>query len=222
MQEGLRDLFERWGLPQRIRVDNGAPWGTGSDLPTALALWWIGLGIDPIWNHPHSPRENAKIERFNGLIESWGDPKRCPDLVAWQARVAWVARVQREVYPSVGNQTRLEANPALSEVGRPYEREREAQQWQLERVQQYLSRSAWSRRVDKVGRISLYNRAYPVGREHRGKEVWVRFDAANHAWVITTEGGEELRRHPADEISAQRICSLDVMARHKRNAAPKR
>ncbi len=216
MQERLQALFERWGLPQRIRVDNGAPWGTGSDLPTALALWWIGLGIEPIWNHPHSPRENAKVERFNGLLESWGDPTRCADFAAWQERVAWVVRMQREVYPSVGEQTRLEANPTLLEVRRPYARRREAAQWQLARVQQYLSQGAWSRRVDKVGRISLYNRPYAVGRGHRGEQVWVRFDPLRNAWLITAEHGESLVSHPAHEISAARICALDVMQHRTR------
>ena len=76
MQQALRGLFVRWGLPQRLRVDNGAPWSTWADLPPALVLWWVGLGIEPIFNHRHCPTENAKVERCNGLIAAWGEPGR--------------------------------------------------------------------------------------------------------------------------------------------------
>ena len=34
--ETLRHAFERWGLPGRIRVDNGYPWVSTGDLPTEL------------------------------------------------------------------------------------------------------------------------------------------------------------------------------------------
>lgn len=74
VQEALRRLFERWGLPARIRVDNAAPWSPWADLPAALALWWVGLGIEPIFNPVHCPKENAFVERCNGLIEPWGEP----------------------------------------------------------------------------------------------------------------------------------------------------
>ena len=33
MQQQLRAAFARWGLPHRLRVDNGKPWGSWSDLP---------------------------------------------------------------------------------------------------------------------------------------------------------------------------------------------
>src|SRR5690349_13098646 len=96
VQARMRLLFERWGLPERIRVDNGAPWASWADLPTALALWWIGLGIEPIWNHAHCPKENACVERCNGLLAAWGDPSRCADFDAWQQTCAWLAHTQRE------------------------------------------------------------------------------------------------------------------------------
>src|SRR5579872_5091398 len=86
VQARMRPLFERWGLPERIRVDNGAPWGGWSDLAPALALWWVGLGITPIWNHPHCPKENAFVERCNGLVGSWAEPSLCPDWPTWQQK----------------------------------------------------------------------------------------------------------------------------------------
>ena len=96
MQAVLRSLFERWGRPQRLRVDNGAPWGPGDDLPSPLMLWLIGLGIAPIYNPPGRPTENAKVERTNGTVNRWAEPERCADYAAWKQKLEWVARVQRE------------------------------------------------------------------------------------------------------------------------------
>src|SRR5438876_11413579 len=77
VQQALRGLFVRWGLPQRLRVDNGAPWSAWADLPPALVLWWVGLGIEPIFNDRHCRTENAKVERCNGLIAAWGERGVC-------------------------------------------------------------------------------------------------------------------------------------------------
>src|SRR5260370_35103991 len=92
VQQALRERFAQWGLPARIRVDNGVPWATWSDPPRALVLWWLGLGIEPLWNHPHSPREDPKVERSNGLIDAWGEPSRCPDYPARERRPAVLTR----------------------------------------------------------------------------------------------------------------------------------
>ena len=43
----FRRMFSRWGLPERLRLDNGHPWGSARDLPPELALWLVGLGVVP-------------------------------------------------------------------------------------------------------------------------------------------------------------------------------
>jgi hypothetical protein len=62
----LRPTCERWGIPGGVRVDNGVLWGHPGDLPSALALWLIGLGTFGMhWNHARRPHENGQSERFN-------------------------------------------------------------------------------------------------------------------------------------------------------------
>jgi transposase InsO family protein len=226
VQEVLRGLLERWGRLQRLRVDNGAPWGPGNDLPPPLMLWLIGLGILPIWNPPCRPTENAKVERTNGTVNRWAEPARCEDYAAWEAKLAWTARVQREEYPAVGGQSRLAAHPELAAQPRPYRREEEEAEWQLERVTSYLAQGKWPRYVSERGQISLYGKAYEVGRGHRKQQVWVRFDAETCEWVIEGKEGEPLRRHRAEQITAERICTLTVSKPHasskKRSRAEER
>jgi len=210
----LRDAFTEWGLPDRIRLDNGHPWGSWNDLPRALALWLIGLGVGMIWNDPCCPKENAKVERTQGVTQQWAEPPRCPDRTHLAPRLEWAVHMQRESYPAIHGQTRLEAHPALAQRRRPYTRDEEETLWDLSRVDAFLSRGVWRRLVSQTGQISLYNRNYRVGRSHAGKEVSVLFAATVRQWVIQDAGGEELARHEAEQLTYNRIMELDVMHRH--------
>jgi hypothetical protein len=213
VQAFLRQVFSEWGLPERLRVDNGVPWGSWNDLPPALALWWIGLGISTIWNHPHSPEENCFVERANGLLDQWGEPSSCRSLAEWSERIKWLIRTQREEYPAKAGQSRAAAYPSLYRNPRRYLEADEDSQWDLRRVQAYLAQGRWARQVSTVGQITLYNRAYSVGRAHAGCQVWVGYDLASCSWVIVDERGQELVRHSASEITAERIHRLSVSYR---------
>src|SRR5205823_7991421 len=65
-QAEFRRAFARWGLPQRIRVDNGVPWGSDDGGPTELACWLVGLGVGVVWNPPRRPQANGVVERSQG------------------------------------------------------------------------------------------------------------------------------------------------------------
>lgn len=217
VQAACRQIFQQWGLPGALRVDNGAPWGSWNDLPPALALWWLGLGITVVWNRPRHPQANGVVERWQGLLEAWGEPGQCADRAAWEARLGWVVQVQREQYPAIDGASRLAAYPGLAERGRPYDLAQEAAQWQLSRVTAYLAQGLWPRRVSRVGQISLYNRAYGVGRAYAGQSVWVRFDAVTHAWVVQDEAGRAVVRHPAQQMTTERIVGLTVSEGERHN-----
>jgi hypothetical protein len=213
VQACLRQLFAEWGLPERLRVDNGAPWGSWNDLPPALALWWMGLGIDLIWNHPHHPQENGFVERANGLLDAWGEPASCPSFTVWSERLAWLVQTQREEYPAREGQSRGVAYRALYTNARRYACEQEAKIWDLEKVQAYLGQGRWVRQVSSVGQITLYGHTYGVGRAYAKSQVWVRYDRASAVWVVQDEQGQEVARHAASQITADCICRLEVYER---------
>jgi transposase InsO family protein len=59
-------LFRESGLPQRIRSDNGVPFATQAlGRLSALAVWWIRLGIRPDLIEPGSPHQNGRHERMH-------------------------------------------------------------------------------------------------------------------------------------------------------------
>ena len=226
VQAVLRDWFTRWGLPGQIRIDNGAPWGSWSDLPPDLALWLLGLGIALLWNRPRHKQGNAVIERAHGVCQRWVEPGTCPSAAELQTRLDWATTLQRETYPAIAGQSRLAAYPALAVGGRPYAPTQEDAQWEERRVWTWLGSRIWTRRVDKVGRISLANRAVGVGRSWTGQDVTVRLvihDAAP-LWVIRDAQGHVLRQQSAPELSRTRILALDVSRRRpppRRPAKPR-
>lgn len=206
----LREAFATWGRPDRLRVDHGSPWGSWNDLPPPLALWAIGLGIAMHWNRPRHAQENGKVERCHGVLAGWVEPTTCPDAATLQTRVTAASRMQREVYPAVQGQARRVAFPGLTASDHPYTPATEAALFDQRRVWRYLAERVWRRRVDKVGRISLYNRPLGVGRAWAGQEVVVGFDADAAAWIVQDAAGHLIRRWPAPELSRARIRRLDV------------
>ncbi|MDL5602287.1 DDE-type integrase/transposase/recombinase, partial [Bacillus subtilis] len=47
VQERLIEVFRRYGLPERINTDNGAPWGSPRNPGelSELGVWLVSLGI---------------------------------------------------------------------------------------------------------------------------------------------------------------------------------
>lgn len=213
----MRRFFAERGLPARLRVDNGHPWGSPRDLPTDLALWLIGLGIEVHWNRPRRCQENGVVERGHGVLARWSEPATCRDGDELAARLEQAAALQREAYPTGrGRGSRLAAYPALAAGGRPYDPARERRQWDVRRVWRWLGARHWRRVVDKVGRISLYNRPVGVGRRWAGQTVVVTFDPDRREWVVHDARGAELGRRPAPELSRQRIWTMTVAGRRTR------
>jgi hypothetical protein len=66
----LEAAFREFGLPDRIRTDNGAPFGSnGESGLTALSVWWIKLGIVPERIQPGQPQQNGRHERMHRTLK---------------------------------------------------------------------------------------------------------------------------------------------------------
>jgi transposase InsO family protein len=60
-------VFRKYGLPDMIHTDNGSPFGCVNALRrmTALSVWFMDLGITPIYSDPGSPTQNGRHERMH-------------------------------------------------------------------------------------------------------------------------------------------------------------
>jgi transposase InsO family protein len=70
VQEQLTEIFHCYGLPERMLMDNGSPWGDDRDSPhTILTAWLIRLGIQISHGHPYHPQTQGKDERLHRTLQ---------------------------------------------------------------------------------------------------------------------------------------------------------
>lgn len=63
-------LFREFGLPERIRTDNGVPFASlGVGNLSRLSIWWIRLGIRPERIAPGRPQQNGRHERMHRTLK---------------------------------------------------------------------------------------------------------------------------------------------------------
>jgi transposase InsO family protein len=71
VQAALTDVFRRYGLPARMSMDNGAPWGRDAlHVLTPLTVWLIRLGIAVSHARPFHPQTQGKDARFHRTLAS--------------------------------------------------------------------------------------------------------------------------------------------------------
>lgn len=69
-QAAFRQLFEEYGLPERIRTDNGVPFASkAAGGLSSLSIWWITLGILPERIDPGKPQQNGRHERMHRTLK---------------------------------------------------------------------------------------------------------------------------------------------------------
>jgi transposase InsO family protein len=99
-KEALTPIFRRYGLPFRMTMDNGSPWGhianQGSRLGerryTAFELWLMRLGIKVSHSTPFHPQTQGKDERLHRTLKlellsdyNWRDLEGCqPEFDSWR------------------------------------------------------------------------------------------------------------------------------------------
>jgi len=162
----LTEAFRRYGLPWRMTMDNGAPWGSSPGDPyTPLGLWLMEQDVRIGHSRPYHPQTQGKDERFHRTLKAEalaGPPFE--DLVqAARNFERW-----RDVYnterphEAIGLITPIERYAASP---RPYR----------ETVESFAyGPDDQLRRVPPHGRISFKNRLWRVPKAFNGKLVALR------------------------------------------------
>lgn len=207
--EQLRLIFEQWGLPQAIKIDNGRPFGDPKRLQIPLLpLWLVGYGIEPIWNRAAQPTDNAKVERAQATTANWADLASCSDIADLRQKLAGVIVTQRERYPvrRLNEQTRQQAYPAIDTPLRPFE----IGQFDYRLVLAFLQSRSWHRKASKIAVISFYYQRWFVSRSVADQWVSIRLDASSNEWVIFTDTGEFIKSFPNTVITQQALLNLPM------------
>ena len=65
----FKQVFQEYGLPERLRTDNGAPFAANAlGRLSRLSIWWIRLGIVPELIEPGRPQQNGRHERMHRTL----------------------------------------------------------------------------------------------------------------------------------------------------------
>lgn len=69
VKPALIEAFERYGLPERMTMDNGSPWGHKAKGYTKLTVWLMDVGIQVSHSRPYHPQTQGKDERFHRTLK---------------------------------------------------------------------------------------------------------------------------------------------------------
>jgi transposase InsO family protein len=67
VQHQLQAIFEAYGLPERMLMDNGSVW---QGYHTRLTFWLVRLGIQVVHGRPYHPQTQGKDERLHRTLQS--------------------------------------------------------------------------------------------------------------------------------------------------------
>lgn len=170
----LERAFYEFGLPKRIRSDNGVPFATQSlGGLSMLSAWWIRLGILPERIEPGHPEQNGRHERFHRTLGADVPPQE--NLLEQQLAYDRNRTIYNEVRPHEA----LDMKPP-ARVYRPSRRRMPALLPELE-----YPPTMKVRKVDKDGRLRF------AGSTH----VFVSKVLANEAVGLEPAGEDSWRLH---------------------------
>jgi transposase InsO family protein len=162
----LLDTFRHYGLPERMTMDNGSPWGGDADHPyTALTVWLIQLGVRVSHSRPYHPQTQGKDERFHRTLDV--------DLLRWHSFTN-LPHVQQQFdrYRQVYNHERPHHALALDVPARRYRLSTRAFPERMPGIE-YNSCDV-VRKVQDKGCLLFRGKTFKVGKAFKGYSVAIR------------------------------------------------
>lgn len=93
-------VFREYGIPDRIRTDNGQPFASHAlGRLSQLSVWWVQLGIRPEQIEPGKPQQNGRHERMHRTLKGRTAQPPRKNLRAQQRRFDEFRKVYNEERP---------------------------------------------------------------------------------------------------------------------------
>lgn len=175
VQAEFRALFRCYGLPEIIRVDNGAPFASnGPGGLSRLSVWWIGLGIEVQFSRPGCPQDNGCHERMHRTLKAECCKSPSANRYAQQQRFDRWRKEFNEGRPHEALGMRFPADVYQASDRRLDERIK---------PNLYLL-GAETKRVNRAGYISLDGNACYVGESFGGVDVELQRTAESPRIIV--------------------------------------
>ena len=172
----LTGIFRRYGLPRRMLMDNGSPWGDEWEQPwTKLTAWLLRLDIGVTHGRPRHPQTQGKDERFNRTLNVEAIRGVAFEDVSWaQARFDPWRVVYNEERPHEALGMAVPASRyAVSARGMP--RELPALEY---------GEGVKVVRVGEGGRARFQKREVRIGKAFAGEPVGLRATTTEGLWEV--------------------------------------
>lgn len=172
----FRRLFRTYGVPDRIRTDNGQPFASTVSLArlSHLSVWWIQLGITPELTQPGKPQQNGRHERMHRTLKREATRPPRANLRAQQSAFNSFRRVFNEERPHQALDQETPASkyhashrPLLKEPPPLTYPDHFEVRWTSQ-----LGQIRWKNRFVFVSRSIRYQ---PLGLENVGPGLWAIF-----------------------------------------------
>lgn len=197
VRQVLTSVFRHYGLPKRMLMDNGSPWGSDWDHPHSwLTAWLIRLGITVSHGRPYHPQTQGKDERFHRTLKQ--------DLID---RMDWLDLCQaQEAFDPYRHCYNYERpHQAIGDVppAMRYQPSNRAFPETLPAIEYETGDEV--RRVQRNGRISFHGREFLVSKAFTGEPVALRAleeDIWSVYYCLQQVGKLDLRTppHPGIEV----------------------
>lgn len=176
VQQELTLLFRRYGLPRRMLMDNGAPWGGDGEHPyTPLTVWLLRLGIGISHGRPYHPQTQGKDERFHRTFKA--------EVVA-RGRFRNLADCQSQFDPWREIYNHERPHEALT-MGVPSSRYRVSDRAFPEALPPLeYAPDCQIRKVDTTGQLDFRGRRFRVGKPFRGYPLGLRPTTVDGCWEV--------------------------------------
>ena len=176
VQQQLTATFRRYGLPERMLMDNGSPWG--NDLAhqyTPLTVWLLRLGVGVTHSRPYHPQTQGKDERFHRSLKVEVLAHRVfADFERMQRRLDQWRHCYNHVRP---HEALHMAVPANRYHPRPRSFPEQLPTLEYGSVDQV-------RKVQIDGKISFRHREFRIGKAFRGYPVALRPTTADGVYDV--------------------------------------
>ncbi len=214
-QQALRQAFIQWGLPLEVQTDNDGVFVNLVDpsFPSLFTLWLVGLGVTHVLSRRKRPTDQAQVERNHRTQGDfvWKD-QSFEQFEQLQQALDYHRRVYNEAYPSEAEHCHGHAPLSVfltaRSTGRSYHPDLEWETFDLDRVDTFLAKQVWTRKVARNGTIHLGDHYYILGKNWKSLSVSIRFLPGSRSFHFQSADGLLSADLPALGLEKEQLIGL--------------
>jgi transposase InsO family protein len=167
----LTDVFRRYGLPDRMTMDNGPAW----DRESALAAWLLRLGVGVSHSRPNHPQTQGKLERLHRSFKAE---------VLGQRMLQDFQHAQREFddWRDVYNHQRPHQALAMKTPSSRYQGSPRSFPETLPAIE--YAPDVEVRKVQQNGKVHFHGQVFKVGKAFVGYPIGLRATTTDGCWDV--------------------------------------